>query len=80
LNRHEFTEAIAFFKEALGEKPGNGTALFGLAEAYRGARKTAHALQTYRRYVKGLPFGPDAGSARFHIRTLEKLAKQREGS
>jgi predicted Zn finger-like uncharacterized protein len=79
LNRHEFAEAIAFFKEALGEKPGNGTALFGLAEAYRGARKTGHALQTYKRYVKGLPFGPDAGSARFHIRTLEKLAKQREG-
>jgi predicted Zn finger-like uncharacterized protein len=77
LNRREFVEAIAFFKEALSEKPGNGTALFGLAEAYRGAGRATHALQTYRRYVKGLPFGPDAGSARFHIRTLEKLVKQR---
>lgn len=77
LHRHEYAEAIAFFKEALGEKPGNGTALFGLAEAYRGAGKATHALQTYRRYVKGLPAGPDAGSARFHIRTLEKKVKQR---
>jgi len=77
LNHHEYAEAISHFKEALGEKPGNGTALFGLAEAYRGAGRTTHALQTYRRYVKGLPFGPDAGSARFHIRTLEKHAKQR---
>lgn len=77
LHRNEFVEAIAFFKQALGDKPGNGTALFGLAEAYRGARRLTLALQTYKRYVKGLPFGPDAGSARFHIRTLEKMVKQR---
>lgn len=71
LNRRDFPEAIAFFKQALGQKPGNGTALFGLAEAYRGAGKSKHALQAYHRYVKGLPFGPDAGSARYHIRALE---------
>jgi predicted Zn finger-like uncharacterized protein len=75
LNRRDYVEAIVFFKEALRERPGNGTALFGLAEAYRGAGRTTHALQTYRRYVKGLPFGPDAGSARFHIRAIE--AKRR---
>ncbi len=77
LHRNEFLDAIAFFKQALGAKPGNGTALFGLAEAYRGAGRLTLALQTYKRYVKGLPFGPDAGSARFHIRTLEKVVKQR---
>jgi predicted Zn finger-like uncharacterized protein len=72
LNRRDYGEAIAFFKEALGQKPGNGTALFGLAEAYRGAGRTAHALQTYRRYVKGLPSGPDAAAARYHIRAIER--------
>jgi predicted Zn finger-like uncharacterized protein len=71
LNHHEYAQAVALFKEALAERPTNGTALFGLAEAYRGAGQKAHALQTYRRYVKGLPWGPDAHAARAHIRALE---------
>jgi predicted Zn finger-like uncharacterized protein len=71
LNHHEYSQAVALFKEALAERPTNGTALFGLAEAYRGAGQKSHAVQAYRRYVKGLPWGPDAHAARTHIRTLE---------
>jgi cytochrome c-type biogenesis protein CcmH/NrfG len=42
-----------------------------LAEAYRGSGQASQALQSYRRYIQILPLGPDAGSARFQIRTLE---------
>jgi Tfp pilus assembly protein PilF len=59
------------FKQALAGSPSNGTAIFGLAEAYRGSGQTALALKSYRRYVRSLPFGPDAGSARFQIQSLQ---------
>jgi len=71
LNHHQPTKAIALFKRALASTPNNGTALFGLAEAYRTANQHPAALQAYRRYVELLPSGPDAGSARFQIRNLE---------
>jgi predicted Zn finger-like uncharacterized protein len=71
LNRGEYAQAIGLFKRVLAQSPGNGTALFGLAEAHRGAGNKQQALQTYRRYIDILPFGPDAGSARFQLRTLE---------
>jgi len=72
LGRHDYEDAIAAFKQALIENSVNRTAIFGLAEAYRGNGQKVHALRTYRRYITVAPFGPDAGSARFHIRTLEK--------
>jgi len=75
LNHHEYLQAIGLFKRALAESPNNGTALFGLAEAHRGAGHRKQALQAYHHYVDMRPFGPDAGAARFQIRTLE--AKQR---
>jgi predicted Zn finger-like uncharacterized protein len=75
LSRHAYVQAISLFKRELASSPINGTALFGLAEAYRGAGHKQQALQAYRRYVDILPFGPDAGSARFHVRKLE--AKKR---
>ena len=71
LNHRQFAQAISLFKRALAGNPSNGTALFGLAEAYRGGGQPGLALQSYRRYVEILPFGPDAGSSRFQIRTLE---------
>ena len=71
LNHHQPSRAIAFFKRALASNPTNGTALFGLAEAYRTGNQTALALQTYHRYVDVLPSGPDAASARTQIRILE---------
>jgi predicted Zn finger-like uncharacterized protein len=71
LGQNEYLEAIALFRRELAQSPINGTALFGLAEAYRGAGKTQQALKAYRRYLAMLPFGPNAGSARFQIRTLE---------
>ena len=71
LNHRQPSRAIALFKRALASSPNNGTALFGLAEAYRTANQHPAALQAYRRYVELLPSGPDAGSARFQIRTLE---------
>jgi cytochrome c-type biogenesis protein CcmH/NrfG len=71
LNHHQPSRAIALFKRALASNPTNGTALFGLAEAYRTSQLIALALQTYHRYVEILPSGPDAASARTHIRSLE---------
>jgi predicted Zn-dependent protease len=71
LNHRQYPQAISLFKRALAGNPSNGTALFGLAEAYRGSGQAGQALQSYRRYVQILPLGPDAGSARFQIRTLE---------
>jgi hypothetical protein len=71
LNRRQFQEAIVHFKQALAGNPSNGTALFGLAEAYRETGQKAAALKAYRHYVQILPSGPDAGSARLQIRLLE---------
>jgi hypothetical protein len=71
LNRRQFDQAIAHFKQALAGNPSNGTALFGLAEAYRETGQKALALKSYRRYIQLLPSGPDAGSARLQIRLLE---------
>ena len=71
LNHHQPSRAIALFKRALASSPTNGTALFGLAEAYRTGKQTASALQTYHRYLDTLPSGPDAASARAQIRILE---------
>jgi len=71
LNRRQFEQAIVHFKQALAGNPSNGTALFGLAEAYRETGQKAPALKAYRRYIQLLPSGPDAGSARLQIRLLE---------
>ncbi len=71
LDHRQPSRAISLFKRALAGTPNNGTALFGLAEAHREAGQSALALQAYRRYVELLPSGPDAGSARHHIRVLE---------
>jgi hypothetical protein len=71
LNHRQPSKAISLFKQALTSNPTNGTALFGLAQAYRSAGQTAPALQAYRRYVALLPSGPDAGSALHNIRVLE---------
>lgn len=71
LGRRQFPQAIELFKQALAGAPSNGTALFGLAEAYRESGKRGAALKAYRRYVQMLPSGPDAGRARLHIRQLE---------
>jgi predicted Zn finger-like uncharacterized protein len=70
-NRRRFSQAITLFKQALAGNPSNGTALFGLAEAYRETGQKAQALKCYRRYIQILPSGPDAGSARLQIRLLE---------
>ena len=72
LNRRQFSQAIDLFKQALAGNPSNGTALFGLAEAYRESGQKALALKCYRRYVQLLPSGPDAGQSRLQIRLLEK--------
>jgi len=71
LNHRQPTRAIVLFKRALASNPTNGTALFGLAEAYRSAGQAAPALQSYRKYVELLPSGPDAGRALHQIRLLE---------
>ncbi len=71
LSRRQFDQAIVHFKQALAGSPSNGTALFGLAEAYRETGQKGPALKAYRRYIQLLPSGPDAGSARLQIRLLE---------
>jgi tetratricopeptide (TPR) repeat protein len=71
LSRRNYWPAIGLFKRALAQNPENETALFGLAEAYRGTRQKQQALQAYRHYIDVLPLGPDARSARFQIRILE---------
>jgi hypothetical protein len=71
LGRRQFDTAILHFKQALAGSPSNGTALIGLAEAYRETGQKALALKAYRRYIQILPSGPDAGSARLQIRLLE---------
>ncbi len=71
LNHRQYARAVVLFKRALAKSPSNGTALFGLAEAYRNGGEIGPALQTYRRYVEILPSGPEATTARYHIRILE---------
>ena len=71
LGHHQYVQAIKLFHKELARSPINGTALFGLAEAYRGAGRRQHALGAYQRYLEILPHGPNAGSARFQIRSLE---------
>jgi Flp pilus assembly protein TadD len=71
LGHHQYLQAIKLFHKELSRSPINGTALFGLAEAYRSSGRRQHALDAYRRYVAILPHGPNVGSARFHIRNLE---------
>jgi hypothetical protein len=70
LGQRQYLVAIDLFRRELAQSPINGTALFGLAEAYRGAGDKPAALKAYRRYLAILPFGPCAGSARFQIRSL----------
>jgi predicted Zn finger-like uncharacterized protein len=71
LDHRRFPQAISLFKMALAGSPSNGTAQFGLAEAYRQYGQKAQALDCYRRYVQILPRGPDAAAARTQIKILE---------
>lgn len=71
LDRQQYAEAARLFHQTLAESPSNGTAMFGLAEAYRSLGHRSAAIRTYRRYVEVLPKGPDAGRARAAIRALE---------
>jgi len=75
LNRRQFPQAIELFKQAIAGNPRNGTAQFGLAEAYRESGRKSAALRNYRRYLHMIPHGPDASSARLQIRLLEKKLK-----
>ncbi len=75
LTHHQYPQAIGLFKRALVGSPPNGTARFGLAEAYRASGQKMAALLAYRRYVDAFPAGPNAIAARTQIRLLE--GKQR---
>ena len=71
LTHRQYGQAVALFKRSLAGGPANGTALFGLAEAYRGSGQKMLALQTFRRYVEAFPTGPNAIAARTQVRLLE---------
>jgi predicted Zn finger-like uncharacterized protein len=71
LTHHRYAQAIVLFKRALLASPSNGTALFGLAEAYQATGQKKPALRTYRHYLQILPTGPSSIPARAHIRALE---------
>jgi predicted Zn finger-like uncharacterized protein len=71
LTHRQYPQAIGLFKRALVGSPSNGTALFGLAEAYRASGQKMAALLTYRRYVNAFPAGPNAIAARTQVRLLE---------
>jgi TolA-binding protein len=75
LNRKQFPQAIELFKQAIAGNPRNGTALFGLAEAYRESKNRKSALKAYQRYIAVMPSGPNAGEARLQIRLLEGKSK-----
>jgi len=74
-SHRQFPEAIELFKKALAGNPGNGTALFGLAESYRELGRKSLALKCYRHYVQLLPSGPNAGQSRLQIRLLERKSR-----
>jgi predicted Zn finger-like uncharacterized protein len=71
LNRKQYQQAITLFKRAIASNPNNGTAIFGLAEAYRSNGQKVHALLIYRRYLNTMPNGPDAKAANQQVRLLE---------
>jgi tetratricopeptide (TPR) repeat protein len=71
LTHRRYGQAVVLFKRALAGSPSNGTALFGLAEAYRESGQKTAALHTYRRYVETFPAGPNAIAARTQVRLLE---------
>jgi predicted Zn finger-like uncharacterized protein len=71
LNRRQYEEAISLFNQAIAGSPLNGTALFGIAEAYQQSGQKAQAQRSYRRYLRLIPNGPDANSARTQLKLLE---------
>lgn len=71
LNRRLYPLAVALFKRAIQGDPDNATAIFGLAEAYRGSNQKTQAVIIYKRYLQVAPSGPDSGTARAQIRLLE---------
>jgi predicted Zn finger-like uncharacterized protein len=72
LNHRQYQQAISLFNQAIAGSPLNGTALFGIAEAYQQSGQKAQAQRAYRRYLRLIPNGPDASSARTQLNALEK--------
>ena len=68
--KQNYPAAISRYREALEYKPHDAEATFKLAEALNKTGDTAGAIENYEAYLKILPNGPYAKSAR---EALEKL-------
>jgi tetratricopeptide (TPR) repeat protein len=65
-----YRAAISRYREALLYKPNDAIATYRLADALERAGNLAEATQSYRSYLKILPYGPKAKDAQ---RALERL-------
>jgi predicted Zn finger-like uncharacterized protein len=70
VDQHRYAEALAQFQQALDRSPRYADALYGVAEAYEKAGKSAEAATAYKVFLTAHPNGRRADMAR---RRLERL-------
>jgi predicted Zn finger-like uncharacterized protein len=70
VDQRKYAEALAQFQQALDRSPRYSDALYGMAEAYEKAGRTAEAAGAYKTYLDAHPSGRRSEMAR---RRLERL-------
>lgn len=70
VDQRKYAEALAQFQQALDRSPRYSDALYGMAEAYEKAGRTAEAAGAYKTYLEAHPSGRRSEMAR---RRLERL-------
>jgi predicted Zn finger-like uncharacterized protein len=64
--------AEAAFEQALAISPRYGPAIMGMAEAFRGQKNTAKAIEWYEKYLAVLPNGGEAAVAKNNLERLKQ--------
>jgi tetratricopeptide (TPR) repeat protein len=75
LQNGNFQGAYERFKEANLVNPGNADAVFGLAEAARGLKKTDEAIENYQVYLDAFPTGKKSKDAVKALKALSAAPK-----
>jgi predicted Zn finger-like uncharacterized protein len=70
VDQRKYAEALAQFQQALDRSPRYSDALYGMAEAYEKAGRSAEAVSAYKTYLEAHPSGRRSEMAR---RRLERL-------
>lgn len=70
MKRKNYPAAESRYREALQYQNNNAPAMYGLAQALEKEKKNDEAIQYYELYLKTLPGGPQAGSAKSALHRL----------